>query len=132
MSSFTNHRLYVTAETGSVAGVRTLHANLSTLREGDRVRRTCINPFGRSAGGDGGRLVFIPGSRFDWGLPPEVVRKGIRFPKQAFPSGPLEPRAEDAVVFSTWLEVVGKSQWRSKIGLAIGLGIERTREEIRT
>jgi hypothetical protein len=76
--------------------------------------------------------VFIPGSRFDWGLPPEVVRKGIRFPKQAFPSGPLEPRAEDAVVFSTWLEVVGKSQWRSKIGLAIGLGIERTREEIRT
>ena len=33
----------------------------------------------------------------------EVVRKGIRFPNQAFPSGSGEPTAEGAVAFSTYL-----------------------------
>ena len=33
----------------------------------------------------------------------EVVRKGIRFPLQAFPSGSGEPPAEGAVAFSTFL-----------------------------
>ena len=64
----------------------------------------------------------------------EIIGKGKRrFRNLTTPSGSGESPAECAEAFSTWLEPVRKGQWRRKIGVgvAIGLGIEGSRDGIR-